>query len=66
MGRGPTDSPESPNLAPGGGGVGPGQGAREALETESRRVQGPEEGGVSADKEKGKEKGKKDAPGSQK
>ena len=31
---------------------------REALEAESRRVQGPEEGGVSADQEKGKEKGK--------
>lgn len=40
--------------------------SREALEAESRRVLGPEEGGVSADKEKGKEKGKKDAPGSQK
>lgn len=31
---------------------------REACEAEGRRVQGPEEGGVSADKEKGKEKGK--------
>lgn len=32
--------------------------SREALEAESTRVQGPEEGGVSADPEKGKEEGK--------
>lgn len=32
--------------------------SREALEAESKRVQGPEEGGVSADPEKGKERGK--------